>query len=241
MKKRKTDRETEDAAREAAMVKVRLDDIDDGRYGGPANPFSMMEYPNKLALDVDGFDMHTKGSLGMQDFDDRRSASGVNPFFDNGMHNVPLHHQPNQHPPPYNSAHDAFDLAERGHSSLSPRTSISSREVAAGSYAPTETLSKQQSQGSINVAWSGRSNANVVSAPESHTQPPPVPLPVPPPVPPQESLPATLPEAFGEGEAARSHPRFTAKSLKDYEDYQGTIARVLKVCRRVFHAYAPDG
>jgi len=217
IKARKADRETEEAAREAARVRVRVDD-DDDRYGTASNPFGMMEYPHKPSLLESEFDSGADGGFGMRDFDGGRSAMSMNPFVHQYQQSIQRSGSPIK-PPPY----DAFDVAERGHSTLSPRPSISSigsREHLLMPMARSETptgvsLSKQPSTGPV---WSGRSTPVLLSNPESHTQ-----------LPSQLSQPpAPLPEAFGEGETDRATPP-VARSLGDYEDYNGTIGRVLKI------------
>lgn len=171
-KAKRTDWETENAAREAAMAPaVRLDDDDYERLGGPANPFTMMEYPSKPPM-----------AYGMGD-----SAAGMtNPYLYDGMHNVPLHHVP-QGVPPYNAGYDAFDFAERSHQNLSPVTSRD-QLVAPGYGAPPPPPPPTEGQSKRRSVWQRLgSRLSVHSDSHRKTQV----LTVPPP----------LPKTFGEDEA----------------------------------------
>jgi len=72
MKQRQADRETEEAARAAAKVRVRLDD-DDDRYGGgmTRNPFphEMVEFHNEPPVMTGGLDPNIGDDHGFGDFD----------------------------------------------------------------------------------------------------------------------------------------------------------------------------
>lgn len=92
VKERRADRETEYAARDAANVKVRLDDDDDDVYGTPAkgsgNTLPFFNRPTVVPLDFS-----TNRNMGAGIFDGNR------PSYE-GTVSLPLHHQPHV-PPPY--------------------------------------------------------------------------------------------------------------------------------------------
>lgn len=216
MKARRADRETEDAARDAAKVRVRLDDDDMG-YGGASNAHGMAQYHNRPPVITGGFDFNDGRRAG--GVEERRSAESINPYLDNEAYSVPLHHQPIQHgDSPYLQApHDPHD-PEHGYATQSLRSLRNSTEsqdhLLSRSELP-ESLSKQSSTAAV-------SSAQLPSQPSAFP-----------------TLP--LPEAFGEGELDRPIPPPEAQPLGDDEDYTGYIGRVLKVCQFAFRASTVGG
>ncbi|KAF8486680.1 hypothetical protein JB92DRAFT_3130758 [Gautieria morchelliformis] len=145
VKEKKADRETEDAARDAARVRMGLDDDDDDMYGGSSNApglTGMVQYDGPPVLPT-GFDLQDSGGLGLSESEERRSAESMNPYGDNEPGHTALYRQPTQYGgSPYLTS-DAFDAVERGHPT---RSGNSSRDMLlADSDASTETLSKQRS------------------------------------------------------------------------------------------------
>jgi hypothetical protein len=207
---RRADRETEDAARDAANLKVRLPDDDyDDVYGSRSTGKGrgMMQFFNRTSMIP--LEFSTSRGLESGVFDGkRRSSDGINPFLDTraGAYNgdLPLYHQPTQPggappyvPPPFDSV---------GRTTPQPRSSTESTD---------------------NLIPKSRSGSTVPSEVGSLTVPPQPPAPQQAPYP---TLP--LPAVFGEGEPpGRRNPALT-KSLGDNEDYSGAIRRVLKVRRR---------
>lgn len=206
VKKRRADRETEYAARDAANVKVRLDDDDDDVYGTPAkgrgNTLPFFNRPTVVPLDFS-----TNSNMGAGIFDGNRpSYEGTDAYLKNGTgtYNVslPLHHQPHV-PPPYFPP----PIDPTVHSS--------------------QTLGlRQPSIDSTDHLIPTHLESNVPPEVVSQTVPSQAPAPQ------QSPLPAlSLPEAFGEGEPGRRRDPALTQSMGDDEDYSGAIRRVLKVGR----------
>ncbi|KAF8579340.1 hypothetical protein K439DRAFT_410056 [Ramaria rubella] len=211
IKERNADRETEDAARDAAKVSVRLDDDDQGEgylEGHSSSGHSMAQFANGPPV-IRG-DFHTGGTLGIGDFDIHPVVNGSGSS-DHGVHHAALQIQPlfqQGSPRTSQDTSDRTDITDAERSSLSLHSNKSGENLLSNTRPTLQLRARSNTMGSSN-------HATLTTPSVAHSyQPPPFTLP--------------LPEAFGEGE--RGRPSSVPEALDDNEDYyRSSAGRVLKI------------
>ena len=260
MKQRNADRETEEAARAAAKVRVQLDDDDhDARYGGGGIrntfPHDMVQLHNEPFANTSDFDSRIADDPVFGEFDD---DGGTNYFENGGPLTGPSRQPTLRKDVPYiQTTFEGSDIGEATPSAHSMRSGesgdhlllthsstmgghltdaslTSKRSVTLSTRSETKSASRRlpmQSSGSISRVPPGQSRPLSGSFNSSHTPPSTVSRSNSSHLLQRPPLPSLpLPEMFGEGEAVRPATPQTG-ALGDDQDYQGTIGRVLKVRR----------